>query len=478
MPNPSDTTLHRRRRPADTIVRVTRVKPWRVLIPAIPRKTATRASLWTLPYGFASMIAIGTILLMLPFSSNSGQPTSFIDALFTATSSVCVTGLVVVDTWDYWSFFGQSVILVLIQLGGFGYMTMATLFLVALGRRIGLRERLLIGESIGLSRIGGVVRLIRNMVFFTLVAEVIGAVIFYLRFSSEFLDGTAVWRSVFQSVSAFNNAGFDVFGGFRSLTTFHGDYLVLLTTAILVVIGGISFLVVEDVFQARKPRKFSFDTKMVLSVTFLLLALGTAVVLVTEYANPETLGTLALSDKIVNAFFQSVTSRTSGFSAIPTGSMAAYALFFTMFLMFIGGASGSTAGGIKVNTFGLIMVTIWNVIRGKEHPGAFGREFVIAQIFRALAVLILSMGVVAVMVFILTITESHRFLELLFEAVSAFATVGLSTGMTPDLSPIGRLVIIITMFIGRLGPLTITLALVRAQQTSIYRYPKEVVRIG
>lgn len=462
----------------DRIYRVWREKPWQVFIPPITNRIRPKASLRTLAYGFVGMIGLGTILLMLPFASNSGQPTLSINALFTATSSVCVTGLVVVDTLDYWSFFGQFVILALIQLGGFGYMTMTTMLLVMLGRRIGLRERLLIGESIGLSRIGGVVRLIRNMVFFTMAAEIVGAVIFYLRFSAEYSGWTAVWKSVFQAISAFNNAGFDVFGNFRSLTAYHNDSLVLLTTALLVILGGISFLVVEDVFRTRKASRFSIDTKMVLSITLLLLVLGTVVVLVTEYANPATLGTLPVSDKLLNAFFQSVTSRTSGFSAINTGSITDYALFFIMFLMFIGGASGSTAGGIKVNTFGLIIATIRSTVRGREYPGAFGREFMIAQIFRALAVFVLSLGIVAIMVFILTITERASFLNILFEAVSAFGTVGLSTGITPNLSVIGRVVIIVTMFVGRLGPVTLTLALVRAQQTSIYRYPKEVIRIG
>ncbi|MBI4284458.1 MAG: Trk family potassium uptake protein [Chloroflexi bacterium] len=478
MPNHVRTESSYRRKPGDKVYRVRSQRPWQVLIPPLPRKAVARASLWTLAYGFAGMIALGAILLMLPFASKSGQPTAFIDALFTATSSVCVTGLVVVDTLDYWSFFGQFVILVLIQVGGFGYMTMTTLLLIALGRRIGLRERLLIGETLGLARIGGVVRLIRNMALFTIATEIVGAAVFYLHFSAEYPPWTAIWKSIFQSVSALNNAGFDVFGGFRSLTVYHNDYLILLTTAALIILGGISFLVLEDVFRNRRPGKFSADTKMVLSVSLLLLVLVTVIVLVTEYGNPATMGALPFSSKILNAFFQSVTSRTAGFSAINTGSMSDYALFFTMLLMFIGGASGSTAGGIKVNTFGLIIVTIWSAVRGREYPGAFGKEFMVTQIFRALAVLMLSLGVVAIVVFVLTITEQASFLNILFEAVSAFGTVGLSTGITPDLSVIGRLVIIVTMFVGRLGPLTLTLALVRAQQISVYRYPKEIVRIG
>lgn len=446
--------------------------------PAIKRTTGPKASLWTLVYGFAAMIAIGSVLLVLPYSSNSGQWTSPVDALFTATSSVCVTGLVVVDTLDYWSFFGQFVIMTLIQFGGFGYMVITTLALVALGRRIGLRERLLIGESVGLARIGGAVALVRNMVLFTLVAEIIGTGLFYLRFSEEYPLWTAIWKSAFQAVSAFNNAGFDIFGNFRSLAGFQSDYLILLSTAGLVFLGGISFLVVEDLLRSRKPKSFSIDTKMVLSVTLFLLALGTAVTMITEYSNPSTMGAMPITEKVLNAFFQSVTSRTAGFSAISTASMADYALFFTMFLMLIGGASGSAAGGIKVNTFGLIIATIWSALRGRQYPGAFEREFMIAQVFRALAVLVLAFGVVGLVTFALSITEGFDFIRLLFEAVSAFGTVGLSTGVTPDLSIAGRLMIIITMFIGRLGPLTLTLALVRAQKVHPYRYPKEILRIG
>lgn len=466
------------RKPGHWSYRIPRKKPQLVLIPPVIQRRIPKASLWTLVYGFAIMIALGTILLMLPFAAKSGQMTSPINALFTSTSSVCVTGLVVVDTLDYWSFWGQLVILVLIQIGGFGYMTITTLLLIALGRKIGLRERLLIGESVGITRIGGVVKLISSMVIFTILAEIIGSVIFYVRFSTEYDFTQAIWKSIFQSISAFNNAGFDIFGGFRSVTGYQSDYVVLLTTAVLVILGGISFLVLEDVFRFRKPKTLSLDTKMVLSITVLLLALGAITVFVTEFNNPETLGTMTVANKALNAFFQSVTSRTSGFNAINIGGMTDYALFIIMLLMFIGGASGSTAGGIKVNTFGLIIATILSSVRGREYPSAFNREFNNQQIFRALAVLVISLGVVALAVFILAITEKFSFLAILFETVSAFGTVGLSTGITPELSIPGRLVIIILMFIGRLGPLTLTLAMVRAQKVSPFRHPKEIIRIG
>lgn len=467
-----------RLRPGDKLVRISRIKPWRVPIRIIPQAKSGSPSLLTLVYGFAAMIAAGTILLMLPIASKLGEWTPFVDALFTATSGVCVTGLVVVDTLDYWSFFGQAIILVLIQLGGFGFMTSTTIALVLLGRRIGLRERLLIGESIGVSRLGGLIRIVRSMLIFTVSAEVVGAIIFFIRLSSEYSFGLALWKAIFQSISAFNNAGFDLFGGFRSLASYHGDYLVVLTTALLVFLGGISFLVVQDLIESRSLKKLSLDSKLVLSVTAALLALGMAVVLLTEYGRPDTLGAMPLPEKLLNAFFQSVTSRTAGFSTMNMANMTDYTLFFIMLLMFIGGASGSTAGGIKVNTFGLAFTTIWSSIRGKEHPGAFSREFTNQQIFRALAIIMISFGLIAVVVFLLTVTESFKFLDLLFETVSAFGTVGLSTGITPDLSTTGRLLITATMFAGRLGPLTLTLALVKRQQPTKFRYPREIIRIG
>ncbi len=465
-------------KPGDKTFRVSRIKPWKVPVQAITKTKSGEPSLLTLVYGFAAMIAAGTVLLMLPVSSRSAEWTSFVDALFTATSGVCVTGLVVVDTLDYWSFFGQAVILVLIQLGGFGFMTSTTIALVALGQRIGLRERLLIGESIGIATLGGLIRIVRGMLIFTLSAEIIGAAIFYLRFSSEFPFDMAIWNSVFQSVSAFNNAGFDLFGSFRSIVDYHGDYLVVLTTAALIFLGGISFLVVRDALKSRSLKKLSLDSKLVLSITAILLLAGTVILLLTEYANQGTLGLMPVHEKLLNAFFQSVTSRTAGFATLNIGNMTDYALFFIMILMFVGGASGSAAGGVKVNTLGLVFATIWSSLRGREHPGVFDREFMNQQVFRALAVIIISLGVVSLVIFFLTITEEFRFLNIAFEAVSAFGTVGLSTGITPDLSIPGRLLITATMFAGRLGSLTLVLALVKKQRTSKYRYPIEVVRIG
>ena len=453
-------------------------RPWRILIPAIPRSRTGGSSSLVLIYGFAGLIACGTILLLLPISTRSGQMTSFVDALFTATSSVCVTGLVVVDTADYWSFFGQAVILVLIQAGGFGFMTSATVFLLAFGRRIGLQERLLIRESMGLAQLGGLVKIVKRMALFTLAAELIGAGVFYIYFHTQYSTGTATWVSFFHSISAFNNAGFDIFGSFKSLSDYQAVPLVILPTAALIIIGGISFLVVFDIARSRKWFRLSLDSKLVLISTMFLLAFGITIILFTDSNDPDTLGAMSPPLKVMNAFFHSVTARTAGFSTINMANVADYTLFFTMLLMFVGGASGSTAGGVKINTFGMLVATIWSTIRGKEHAGAFGRQFNTQQVHRALTLVMVSLGLISLVVFILTVTEEFSFLKLLFETFSAFGTVGLSTGITPDLSIAGRLIITATMFIGRLGPLTLALALIQRQQPAMYHYPEESVRIG
>jgi trk system potassium uptake protein TrkH len=456
-----------------------RVEPWRIPLAIVRAPKFGSMPIAVVIYGFAGIIALGTILLMLPASSESGESTSFINALFTSTSAVCVTGLIVVDTGTYWSSFGQGVILALIQIGGFGIMTGGTFLLVAFGRRVGLREKLLIGQSMGVKKLGGLVPLVMWIAVFTVVAEGIGMVVFYIRFSGEYPPATAAWTSIFHSISSFNNAGFDLFGGFQSLVGYQNDLLIVLGTAALVILGGISFVVVLDVFGARRFGRLALDTKLVLTTTAALLALGMIVILITEYGNADTLGPMPLHQKLLVAFFQSVTPRTAGFALISVGGMAAYTLFFMILLMFVGGASGSTAGGVKVSTFGMLVTTVWSTIRGSEHAGAFGREFKIPQIHRALTVVMLSLALVATVVLALTIVEKDLgFLEVLFETFSAFGTVGLSTGITPGLSTAGKAIMVVTMFAGRLGPLTLALSLVERQQRTVYRYPQDDVRIG
>jgi trk system potassium uptake protein TrkH len=468
-----------RPRPGNRIYRVPRMVPRRITIRKVrPPKPVIGVPVLFLVYGFAGLIIAGTLLLMLPASSNSGQVTPFIDCLFTATSAVCVTGLAVVDTLDHWSFPGQFIILVLIQIGGLGFMTSATILLIAAGRRIGLRGRILVGESFGLTRIGGVVRLARNILFFTLITEMIGAIVFYFRFSNLYDYPLSIWRSIFHSICSFNNAGFEIFSGPGSLMQFNSDYLVMFTTAILIILGGISFVVINDIFRSRGLHHTTVDTKLVLLITLILLVLGTLVIFSTEYNNPQTIGNLPFPVQLANAFFASVTARSAGFSVFNPANMATYTLFFTMLLMFIGGASGSTAGGIKVNTLGIILITVWNNIRGKERPEVFNRELPLEQIFRGFTIFISFLAIIIFTFFILSILETFDPVFVLFETVSAIGIVGLSTGITPELSIAGKVLIAILMFIGRLGPLILTMTLSGAQRTSKYRYPKDSVRIG
>ncbi len=452
-------------------------RPWHVFLTEPLKRSGDAFSPIMVVLSFAILITAGTLLLLLPVASNTGEITSPVDAFFTATSAVCVTGLVVLDTTTHWSLFGQIVILTMIQLGGLGFMTGATLLVLALGKRIGLREKLLISDSLGTQKLGGLGNLIIKIALFTLIIESIGTTIFYLHFSAEGAYDMPLWRALFQSVSAFNNAGFDLYGNFQSLTGCQSDILLLLATAALVILGGISYMVVADIFIKRRFSNFTLDTKIVLMGSLTLLVFGTAVIFVAEYINPSTLAPLSLGDKLLVAFFQSTNARTAGFTAINMAQITPYCLFFILVLMFIGGAAGSTAGGIKVNTFGILMATFFSSLRGKEYAGIYGKEFITQQIYRAIAVVILSLTVIIVVTFILTVTETFDFLAIFFEAVSAFSNTGLSAGITPDLSLGGKLTVIVTMFIGRLGPLFLALSLLKHQKTSMHRYPQESIRI-
>jgi trk system potassium uptake protein len=425
--------------------------------------------------GFATAILFGAVLLMLPVSSASGEWTSPVIALFVATSAVCVTGLTPVDTATHWSGFGEGVILLLVQFGGFGFMTSTTLLFLLFGWRLGLRERLFLSQSMDLSRMGGVVRLTRRAIVFTLAVEAVGFVILTARFAFDVPIERAAWMGLFHSVSAFNNAGFDIMGGFRSLEG-HGDFVTLTTVGAMVVLGGIGFLVVEDLIHRRQQNRLSLDSTIVLRMTAVLLLVGFAAFLLFEWGN--TLADRSVPDKLLQSGFHSVVPRTVGFASLPVGEMHDEAQFFTLALMFIGGGSGSTAGGIKVATFAVIVAAAFAAIRGRERAEAGHREIPRPDIDRALAVLLLSGVLVFAVAVALARLEAGAFLPLLYEATSAFATVGLTTGLTPDLSTPSLLVLTVTMFVGRLGPLTLVLALVQRTGPEYRRLPEERVRIG
>jgi trk system potassium uptake protein TrkH len=459
------------------VFRLPRVRSLRLIF-RIPRPTNPLSSSLLLAYSFAALIILGALILMLPVSSTSGDITHPVDALFTATSAVCVTGLVVVDTGTHWSGFGQGVLLVLFQIGGLGYIVGATLLLFAIGGRFGLKERLTLTESMGVDRLGGVLGAVTKITVFALLTEAVGAVILYLYFASTGDMQGPLWAAVFHAVSAFNNCGMDIFGNFNSLSAYHGDAVVLLVTILLIIIGSTGYVVFTDVIRKRNFTKLAFESKIVLITTGSLLALGLLFYLVAESSNQDTLGQVPFFQKILGALFLSTSTRTAGFSSFDIGGLTQISLFFTMFLMCIGGASGSTAGGTKVNTLGVIGLTVISIIRGKDNVEAFGRQVTRQTIYRALTLLLLYLLTVGIVVAILTITEDFTFENILFETFSAMSTVGLSTGITPDLSMAGRVIIVLAMFIGRLGPLALMALLVHRKQPTALEYPYESIRLG
>ena len=429
--------------------------------------------------GFAAVIAVGTVVLMTPLATVSGEWTRPIDALFTATSAVSVTGLVVVDTGTYWSPFGHVVILLLMQIGGFGFMTGSTLllFLIA-GRRTRLRDRILVQVSTGSPNLGSVTALVRRVALFTLIVEGLGAVALMSGFLAQGLDPVrSAWWGVFHAVSAFNNAGFDLTGDFAGFTLYAQAPVVLLALSALFVLGSLGFAIVSDVASKREWARLALETKVVVPTTVALLAIGAIVIGLLEWSNPATLGTMGPGDRVVNAVFLSA-SRTAGFAAVPTNGLLEPALIVLMGLMFIGGASGSTAGGIKVNTFSVLLVAIVSTARGDPSATAFGRRIPHSIVYQAIAVALLSIAAVFGVALGLEILSEVRFLELAFEAISALGTVGLSTGITPEMPDVARLLLAVAMFAGRLGPLTLVIALTARARPVPFRPAVETMRIG
>ena len=429
--------------------------------------------------GFAILILLGTFLLSLPIAVEDGERLSFLDALFTATSATCVTGLVVVDTGDTFSLFGELVILTLIQLGGLGFMTFATFLFALLGKKISLKERLLLKEALNTASPAGMVKLVKRILLFTVITELIGATILAIRFSYDMPIGQAFYFGIFHTISLFNNAGFDVMGEFRSLTDYVDDPIVVLTACSLIIIGGLGFVVVNELYEFRQTRRMSFHTKVVLSTTLILIAGSTILIFLFEYGNDKTLGPLSSTGKALGALFHGVTPRTAGANTLSTPDLTHATLFLTIFLMFIGGGSGSTAGGIKVSTFAVLMATALSQLKGKENVVLFKRRIVVENILKAFTVAMSGIMIIVIVTFLLSITEhGHAFMIYLFEATSAFGTAGLSMGLTPELSPIGRILIILTMFVGRLGPLTLGFAITKRQRKEAFRHPKGNIMIG
>ena len=415
--------------------------------------------------GFLIVILLGTILLMLPISINEGENVSFIDALFTSTSAVCVTGLIAIDTADTFTVFGRTVVALLIQIGGLGVTSVGVGFIMLLKKKIGIKERTLIKESMSLDSLKGVVKLVKSILIMTLIFESIGVILSYIVFSKDYAPLDALGISLFHSIAAFNNSGFDILGGLQNLIPYQSNVILNLTTCGLIIFGGIGFLVIKEIIEVRSFKKFTLHTKIVLIMTGILLVVGTILLKLTE--DISWLG----------AFFFSTSARTAGFSTYPLSNFTNAGLFVLIILMFIGASPGSTGGGIKTTTLFTLNKSIYSTSTNK-HCTAFKRKIPLGVILKAFNVTILALFVICIGTFILSILEpNYTFMQLLFEVTSAFGTVGLSTGITPDLSALSKFIISLIMFIGRLGPMTIA-TIWSFKKPSDACYSEETVIIG
>ena len=428
---------------------------------------------------FATTIAAGTVLLSLPWATRGPGSAPFVDALFTATSAVCVTGLVTVDTGAFWSPFGQGVILTLIQLGGLGIMTFATLFAILLSRRLGLRARLIAQAETKALSAADVRRVIRNVVLFSLATEAVAAVVLTARFAVGYDEpfAGALYDGVFHAVSAFNNAGFST--NADNLVRYVADPWVSLTIAAAVIVGGLGFPVVFELARCwRRPRSWSVLTHITVTVTVTLLVVGTAVMVASEGSNPATLGALDGDQRLLAGFFAAVMPRTAGFNSIDIAALRPETLFATDLLMFVGGGSAGTAGGIKVTTFGLLAYVMRAEMRGEPDVEVGRRRVPSANQRQALSVALMGIGIVAGGTFVLMALSDVAFDLALFEVVSAFATVGLSAGVTATLPTAAQLLVVLLMFVGRIGPLTLASALAMRERAQLHRLPEERMIVG
>lgn len=415
--------------------------------------------------GFAFVILFGTFLLLLPISVKPGMEVGFIDALFTSASAVCVTGLIAIDTADHFTLFGRTVVALLIQVGGLGVTSVGVGFILAAGKRIGVKGRLLVREALNVESSKGMIRLVKAVLLMTLCFELVGAILSFLVFVQDYPPLKALEISIFHSIAAFNNSGFDILGGLQNLIPYQSDVLLNLTTSGLIIFGGLGFLVILDVLKYRSFRKLCLHSKVVITTTTVLLLIGTLLLKATE--DISWLG----------AFFQSVSARTAGFSTYPIGEFTNAGLFTLAMLMFIGASPGSTGGGIKTSTFFALIQSVRSLMT-KKHHGAFHRNIPAEGISKAYTIAFLSLLVVCSGTFLLCILEpKFSFMQLMFEVTSAFGTVGLSTGITPELGNLSKLVIVFIMFIGRLGAFTLASVWVSRPMPSA-RYTEESIIIG
>jgi trk system potassium uptake protein len=438
-----------------------------------------------LAFSFLGIIAVGGVLLALPVSAADGRHVSLLDAFFTSVSAVCVTGLITLDTPVDFSTFGQVVILLLIQAGGLGYMTMSTVLVAALGRSVTLQERLTLQEALNAHDMEGLVRFAGTVLKLTLAFELTGALILALWWTSTLGLGTALWYGLFHAVSAFNNAGFALWSD--NLMSWRGDVVVNLVVTVLIIAGGLGFFVWAEVLSRhRRTVKLSVHTRLVLAATAALLVGGTVLLLALEWNNPRTLAALPFGEKVLVAWFQSVTTRTAGFNTIDVGTMTVPSLFVMMALMFIGASPGGTGGGVKTSTFSITLAALWATVRGENDTVIYKRRLAPELVAKAFFVSLIAFVTMNSVAWVLLLTEGRDLLKTLFETTSAFGTVGLSMGengaavsLAAFFSPVGKLLVMLMMFVGRLGPLTLAIAVARrgAAQAKI-RYPEGKILVG
>ena len=480
-----------RRRPIDNIIRLRRRRELSPTVAEVepPKQNNPLFGTTTiLLLGFALLIAAGGGLLTLPIAQNGTGFTAFETAFFTSVSAVTVTGHTVVDTSIYWSTFGQAVIFMLMMVGGLGFMVISTFILLLIGQRSTLQERLLtrdlMRDTVGVDQMRGLRHLGRAVIGVVLLLYAIGAMIIFLQINE--IDGVgnlrSVWHSIFLSVSSFNNAGFNIIPevpGGSSLTRFFSDPGLLITMTVLMILGGLGWVLVVDVFRKRRISRFSLETKLVLVTSIVLWVLGAFVLYLAEFNNSATMGNFSWFDKIFGAIFSSVSGRTAGFSIMDFGEVKDVTKSTFSGLMFIGGAAGSVAGGIKVATFAVLMAAVISSLKGRPHAEAFGREIHQSQLHRALTVAVLGFALIVVSATVLTTLEPDiPFQDIIFDIVSAFGTTGASTGIIADTGLAAKILFMALMYVGRLGPVALALALATEDDTEVYRFAQESVKIG
>ncbi|MEH1771512.1 TrkH family potassium uptake protein [Nostoc sp.] len=440
----------------------------------------------TICLGFLAVIAVGTILLMMPFSTSDGTWDNLIVALFTSTSAVCVTGLSVVDPGTYFSFWGQLFIALLAQIGGLGYMTTTTFLILLIGRKFDLRQKIAIQQALDRPGMSGSSQVIRSIIATTLIFEITGIFLLIPAFVPEYGWSQGLWLAIFHSINAWNNAGFSLFKD--NLIGYQSSFLVVFTITMLIIFGGIGYQVILEMYlwlrdrifqKSLKKQLLSLDFKVATSTTIILLAIGTIAFFCIEIRNPETFGSLSFRDQILVAWFQSVTPRTAGFNTIDISKMTTAGLFITIALMFIGASPGGTGGGMKTTTLRVLTSCTKTILRGKEEVLLYDRKIAITLILKAVAVLIGSVAAVILATILISLTDpTLDFIQILFEVVSAFATVGLSTGITGTISTAAKLILIITMYVGRVGVLLLMSAVLGDPRPTRIHYPEENLLVG